>query len=130
MTGANNDDTSDMTVMSVFNEGPAVSLKGSPTVSPTTPALWASEPTPPNWPVSMYFLALSQRPPALDINNAKITPAKMEPPKKPPSASGPRMKPTSRGRPSSSGVCTNPNCITNGSGEFRIPATPWESVDQ
>src|SRR3989337_2711951 len=44
---ANNEATSDITVIIVFNEGPAVSLKGSPTVSPTTAALCASEPLPP-----------------------------------------------------------------------------------
>src|SRR6185295_13137427 len=46
-----------------FTAGPAVSLYGSPTVSPVTAALWASEPLPPKWPSSMYFLALSQAPP-------------------------------------------------------------------
>ena len=47
MTGANKDDTRDITVISVLSDGPAVSLKGSPTVSPTTPALCESEPLPP-----------------------------------------------------------------------------------
>ncbi len=61
MIGANSEDTSDITVINVFSEGPAVSLKGSPTVSPTTPALCASDPGPPNWPVSMNFLALSHK---------------------------------------------------------------------
>lgn len=37
--GANVDATSDMTVISVLIDGPAVSLKGSPTVSPMTPDL-------------------------------------------------------------------------------------------
>lgn len=40
-------DTIVITLMRMFMEGPAVSLKGSPTVSPTTAALWASEPLPP-----------------------------------------------------------------------------------
>src|SRR2546425_11228298 len=44
---------------------PAVSLNGSPTVSPTTAALWGAPPLPPYWPVSMNFLALSQAPPPL-----------------------------------------------------------------
>ena len=47
ITGAN---TREMTVISLIRmlmEGPEVSLKGSPTVSPTTPALWGSEPFPP-----------------------------------------------------------------------------------
>ena len=43
--------------------GPAVSLYGSPTVSPVTPAACASEPLPPYRPSSIVFLALSQAPP-------------------------------------------------------------------
>src|SRR5574344_2406243 len=39
--------TIDISLIRMLSEGPAVSLKGSPTVSPTTPALWASEPLPP-----------------------------------------------------------------------------------
>src|SRR5674476_24717 len=48
-----------------WSEGPAVSLNGSPTVSPTTAAACASDPLPRTfpcsslrWPDSMYFLAL------------------------------------------------------------------------
>ena len=36
-----------ISLIRMFSDGPAVSLKGSPTVSPTTAALWASEPLPP-----------------------------------------------------------------------------------
>ena len=36
-----------MTLISGFNAGPAVSLNGSPTVSPITAALWLSLPLPP-----------------------------------------------------------------------------------
>ena len=43
--------------------GPAVSLNGSPTVSPVTDAAWASDPFPPNAPSSMSFFALSHAPP-------------------------------------------------------------------
>ncbi len=39
MTGANREETSDITVIRVLIEGPAVSLKGSPTVSPIIAAL-------------------------------------------------------------------------------------------
>ena len=63
-------DTRFMTLMSGFSAGPAVSLNGSPTVSPMTAALWASEPLPPRLPSSMYFLALSQAPPEFDRNTA------------------------------------------------------------
>ena len=36
-----------ITLIRMFIEGPEVSLKGSPTVSPTTVAVWVSEPLPP-----------------------------------------------------------------------------------
>src|SRR6266404_1701739 len=52
-------------LISTCRLGPAVSLNGSPTVSPTMAALWASEPFPPYSPVSMNFLALSHAPPPL-----------------------------------------------------------------
>ena len=42
-----------------------MSLKGSPTVSPTTVALWTSVPLPPRKPSSTFFLALSQLAPAV-----------------------------------------------------------------
>ena len=44
MSGAMTRDTTDISFIRIFSEGPDVSLKGSPTVSPTTAALWASEP--------------------------------------------------------------------------------------
>src|SRR5258708_5800360 len=59
--------------------GPAVSLYGSPTVSPVTAALWASEPLPPWWPSSMYFLALSQAPPPEVMEIATNRPVTMVP---------------------------------------------------
>src|SRR5690349_22430124 len=59
--------------------GPAVSLYGSPTVSPVTAALWASEPLPPKWPSSMYFLALSHAPPPAVIEIATNRPLTMTP---------------------------------------------------
>ena len=40
-------DTVEHSLMRMFREGPEVSLKGSPTVSPTTAALWHSEPLAP-----------------------------------------------------------------------------------
>ena len=46
-SGANVSDTMVIRLMRMFMDGPDVSLKGSPTVSPTTAALWASEPLPP-----------------------------------------------------------------------------------
>src|SRR3989338_4212146 len=61
-------------LMSTCSDGPAVSLNGSPTVSPTTAALCTSDPLPPYTPVSMYFLALSQAPPPLLSTSARSTP--------------------------------------------------------
>ncbi len=40
-------ETIDISLMRMLRLGPDVSLKGSPTVSPTTPALCAGEPLPP-----------------------------------------------------------------------------------
>ena len=89
--------TIDISLSRMLSEGPEVSLNGSPTVSPTTAALWASEPLPPKWPSSMYFLALSQAPPALAIMIAIMEPAAMEPISRPPSASAPITAPTTIG---------------------------------
>ena len=48
-----------ISLIRIFKLGPDVSLNGSPTVSPTTVALWTSLPLPPKLPSSTYFLALS-----------------------------------------------------------------------
>ena len=45
--GANTRDSTAMSLMRMLREGPEVSLSGSPTVSPMTAALWASDPLPP-----------------------------------------------------------------------------------
>ena len=66
--------TIDISLMRMFNDGPEVSLNGSPTVSPTTVALWLSEPLPPKLPSSTYFLALSQVPPELAMKIANTNP--------------------------------------------------------
>ena len=65
IAGSTSSDTRFITLISGLSAGPAVSLNGSPTVSPMTAALWASQPLPPWLPSSMYFLALSHAPPAL-----------------------------------------------------------------
>jgi hypothetical protein len=56
-SGANTSATMLMSLIRMFMLGPVVSLNGSPTVSPTTAALWTSLPLPPSCPSSMYFLA-------------------------------------------------------------------------
>src|SRR5258706_11160802 len=66
--------------------GPAVSLYGSPTVSPVTAALWASEPLPPKLPASMNFLALSQAAPPVVMEIATNSPVMIVPISSPPSA--------------------------------------------
>src|SRR3954471_22024655 len=65
--------------------GPAVSLYGSPTVSPVTDAEWASEPLPPYAPSSIDFFALSQAPPPEVIEIARKRPVTIVPINKPPS---------------------------------------------
>src|SRR3569623_115752 len=77
--------------------GPAVSLYGSPTVSPVTAALCASDPLPPKLPSSMYFMALSHAPPPVVMEIATKMPVMMVPSSTPPSALGPRIRPTSTG---------------------------------
>ena len=79
ISGANTSDTIASNLSRMFNEGPEVSLKGSPTVSPTTADLCASEPLPPSAPASIYFLALSQAPPALAIITASMKALTSEP---------------------------------------------------
>src|SRR5438445_364088 len=86
------------------SEGPAVSLKGSPTVSPTTAAACASVRLPStlpassvNWPDSMYFLALSHAPPPLLRTVASMTPAMVPTISIPAIASYPRISPTRMG---------------------------------
>ena len=46
-SGANTKETMVINLIKMLIDGPEVSLNGSPTVSPTTDALWASEPLPP-----------------------------------------------------------------------------------
>ena len=46
-SGAITKETIDISLIRIFIDGPEVSLNGSPTVSPTTPALCASDPLPP-----------------------------------------------------------------------------------
>ena len=90
-------DTTETSLMRMFSDGPDVSLNGSPTVSPTTPALWASEPLPPCLPVSMYFLALSQAPPAFDMKIAMPKPQTSVPQMSPMTPGTPRIRPTKIG---------------------------------
>src|SRR5690606_7796628 len=96
-SGANTSATMDISLIKMLSDGPDVSLNGSPTVSPTTAAAWASLPLPPWAPLSMCFLALSQAPPALAIIKASGTPVTSAPASMPPRASLPRMSPTARG---------------------------------
>src|SRR3954467_2206070 len=90
-------DTRFITFSSGLIEGPAVSLNGSPTVSPMTVAAWASDPLPPWWPSSTSFLALSQAPPELARNTAISVPDPIAPARKPARVVTPRPKPTATG---------------------------------
>ena len=75
--------TMDMSFIKILRDGPEVSLHGSPTVSPTIAALWASLPFPPRFPASMYFFALSHAPPAFARNIANKKPDAVAPASKP-----------------------------------------------
>ena len=84
--------------------GPEVSFKGSPTVSPTTAALWIYEPfktglpnSSINAPLSMYFFALSQAPPVFAADIAICTPLTIAPGRKPAKITGPKINPRARG---------------------------------
>ena len=76
-----------------------MSLRGSPTVSPTTAALWVGVPfpAPATPPASIYFLPLSQAPPALPQKMAIMMAASVEPMIKPPTKLGPKRKPVATG---------------------------------
>src|SRR5687768_2439027 len=94
------------------SEGPAVSLNGSPTVSPTTAAACSGVPLPRvepstrlfSWPDSMYFLALSHAPPPLFSTVASRMPA---------------MVPTIRNAAIASHLSTKPTMI--GAATARMP---------
>ena len=76
-----------------------VSLRGSPTVSPMTEALCASDPLPPYRPSSIVFFALSHAPPEkVAMKTASSWPERMTPARKPPRASTCRRSPTAMGR--------------------------------
>ena len=87
----------DKSLIKILIEGPEVSLKGSPTVSPTTAALCASDPLPPYWPVSMCFFALSQAPPLLAIIIARTNPLAAAPESIATTASNPKRTATKMG---------------------------------
>ena len=87
----------------MFRDGPLVSFKGSPTVSPITAAACSLDPfflTSPltkSLPDSMYFFALSQAPPVFDEDMAIWTPETRAPGKIPAIAFGPKRKPVTNG---------------------------------
>lgn len=90
-------------LIKMFKAGPEVSFNGSPTVSPVTAALCSSDPlalvspSTLNFPDSMYFLALSQAPPALADEIAIETPEIKIPGKTPATAVGPNKTPMTNG---------------------------------
>lgn len=90
-------------LIKIFKLGPLVSLRGSPTVSPITAALWIYVPFVIFYPfttikpASMYFLALSQAPPVLEAEIAIWTPLTIAPGKNPIRALGPKMNPRMKG---------------------------------
>mmetsp|Transcript_113849 Transcript_113849/g.219091 ORF Transcript_113849/g.219091 Transcript_113849/m.219091 type:complete len:268 (+) Transcript_113849:229-1032(+) len=95
MRGAISSETIAISFSKISNEGPDVSLKGSPTVSPTTHALPCSVFLRPIF--SHSFLELSHAPPALPIKIASIAALPMVPASKPMRQRGPMRKPTESG---------------------------------
>merc|ERR1719313_3328758 len=95
--GAMTREMTDMSLMRMLSAGPDVSLKGSPTVSPTTVAS--------KWSLSVLlrpsclanFLALSHAPPALDMATASMKPDEREPMRQPARPLEERVKPTMNG---------------------------------
>merc|ERR1712156_1067924 len=86
--------------ITMFKAGPEVSFNGSPTVSPVTEFLWASEPfrnSGPSPPAEMYFFELSQAPPVLLMEMASCTLDTRAPVNKPAVAFFPKPKPATRG---------------------------------
>lgn len=96
-TPANTIDTIVVSLIRMLIAGPDVSLNGSPTVSPTTAALWQSLPFPPWEPLSMYFFALSHAPPELAIMMASTKPVTVFPARSPATPLTPRIRPTTTG---------------------------------
>lgn len=89
--------TIDISFIKIFNDGPDVSLNGSPTVSPTIVVLWFSLPLPPKLPSSIIFFALSHAPPEFDMNTASVNPAARPPVRSPNTPATPKTKPTTIG---------------------------------
>lgn len=81
----------------IFKEGPLVSLRGSPTVSPITEALCSSVPF--ILLDSKNFLALSQAPPLLAALTANYTELTIIPGNNPIKLLQPKNKPNTKGIP-------------------------------
>merc|ERR1719443_2036245 len=79
--------------MRMLSAGPDVSLKGSPTVSPTTVASKCSFSLLLRPSCLAYFLALSHAPPAFDMATASMKPEEREPTRQPARPFEVRMKP-------------------------------------
>src|SRR6266566_615204 len=105
-SGASTSVTVLKSLISTCNDGPAVSLNGSPTVSPTTAALWVGLPFPPYSPVSMNFLALSQAPPPLLSSVAMSIPAIVPTIRNDATVSAPTWNSTLKTRPTAIGMPT------------------------
>lgn len=106
-----------LSLIKMLRLGPEVSFKGSPTVSPITAALCSSEcfflTTPNeslNYPLSIYFLALSQAPPVFEEEIAMLTPETKIPGNTPATAVGPKKIPTTNGVPSTIVAGKNISC--------------------
>merc|ERR1719311_1000969 len=91
--GAMTSEMTDMSLIRMLSAGPDVSLKGSPTVSPTTVASKCSFSLLLRPSCLAYFLALSHAPPALDMATASMKPDESEPTSAPARPLAERRKP-------------------------------------
>jgi hypothetical protein len=92
-SGAMNSAVMLVSFMKIFNEGPATSFKGSPTVSPTTAAVWVWVPLIQKPEASMLFFVLSHSAPPKVKKEARSAAVHVPPSSRPPSAAGPSIKP-------------------------------------
>merc|ERR1719487_2439016 len=81
--GAITSEMTDISLIRMLSAGPDVSLKGSPTVSPTTVASKCSLAVLLRPSCFAYFLALSHAPPAFDMATASMKPDESEPMRQP-----------------------------------------------
>ena len=111
-------DTTDIILIKISSEGPTVSLRGSPTVSPLLPhCVQENLFLPFNCTAFNVLLALSYAPPALPVKIASITAEAVEPIRIPPYKSGSKEEPQTTG-----------TTMASIEGIFISLSAPWELI--